>query len=69
MGHPMVRLAEKIDWAFLDGRFGSVCQPELHLVEGGGHMIHHTAPDRIVEAVDAVAARPAEKVTLNAAAE
>jgi transposase, IS5 family len=27
MGHPLVRLAEKIDWGFLDGRFGSVCQP------------------------------------------
>jgi len=27
MGHPMVRLAGKIDWTFLDGRFGSVCQP------------------------------------------
>ena len=27
MGHPLVRLAEKIDWRFLDGRFGSVCQP------------------------------------------
>ncbi len=27
LGHPLVRLAEKIDWKFLDGRFGSVCQP------------------------------------------
>jgi IS5 family transposase len=27
MGHPLVRLAEKIDWSFLDGRFSSVCQP------------------------------------------
>src|SRR6201997_1474488 len=27
MGHPLVRLAERIDWSFLDGRFGSVCQP------------------------------------------
>ena len=27
MGHPLVRLAEKIDWRFLDGRFSSVCQP------------------------------------------
>jgi len=27
MGHPLVRLAERIDWEFLDGRFGSVCQP------------------------------------------
>jgi transposase, IS5 family len=27
MGHPLVRLAEKIDWGFLEGRFGSVCQP------------------------------------------
>ena len=27
MGHPMVRLAEEIDWTFLDGRFSSVCQP------------------------------------------
>lgn len=26
MGHPLVRLAEKIDWGFLDGRFSSVCQ-------------------------------------------
>jgi transposase, IS5 family len=27
LGHPLVRLAQKIDWTFLDGRFGSVCQP------------------------------------------
>jgi len=27
MGHPLVQLAEKIDWTFLDGRFSSVCQP------------------------------------------
>jgi IS5 family transposase len=27
MGHPVVRLAERIDWEFLNGRFGSVCQP------------------------------------------
>jgi IS5 family transposase len=27
MGHPLVRLAGEIDWGFLDGRFGSVCQP------------------------------------------
>ena len=27
LGHPLVRLAEKIDWGFLDGRFGAVCQP------------------------------------------
>jgi transposase, IS5 family len=27
MGHPLVRLAGQIDWSFLDGRFGSVCQP------------------------------------------
>jgi transposase, IS5 family len=27
MGHPLVRLAQQIDWGFLDGRFGSVCQP------------------------------------------
>jgi transposase, IS5 family len=27
MGHPLVRLADQIDWTFLDGRFGSVCQP------------------------------------------
>jgi transposase, IS5 family len=26
MGHPLVRLAQQIDWGFLDGRFGSVCQ-------------------------------------------
>jgi IS5 family transposase len=25
MGHPLVRLAGKIDWDFLDGRFSSVC--------------------------------------------
>jgi IS5 family transposase len=24
MGHPLVRLAGKIDWGFLDGRFGEV---------------------------------------------
>ncbi len=27
MGHPLVRLAAQIDWQFLGGRFGSVCQP------------------------------------------
>jgi transposase, IS5 family len=27
MGPPLVRLAGKIDWHFLAGRFGSVCQP------------------------------------------
>lgn len=27
MGHPLVRLAQQIDWGFLDGRFGSVCEP------------------------------------------
>jgi transposase, IS5 family len=26
MSHPLVRLAAQIDWRFLDGRFGSVCQ-------------------------------------------
>jgi IS5 family transposase len=26
MGHPLVRLAQQIDWQFLDRRFGSVCQ-------------------------------------------
>ena len=26
LDHPLARLAEKIDWGFLDGRFGSVCQ-------------------------------------------
>jgi transposase, IS5 family len=26
LGHPLARLAEQIDWSFLDGRFGSVCQ-------------------------------------------
>ena len=31
MGHPLVELAGKIDWAFIDGRFGSVCR------EGPGH--------------------------------
>ena len=25
LGHPMVRLAQEIDWEFLSGRFGSVC--------------------------------------------
>jgi transposase, IS5 family len=25
LGHPLVRLAEKIDWGFLDARLGSVC--------------------------------------------
>ena len=25
LGHPLVRLAEEIDWDFLDGRFSSVC--------------------------------------------
>jgi IS5 family transposase len=27
MGHALVRLAQEIDWAFLDQRFGAVCQP------------------------------------------
>src|ERR1700730_5618685 len=27
LGHPLVRLAVEIDWAFLDGRFSAVCQP------------------------------------------
>jgi transposase, IS5 family len=27
MRHPLVRLAAQIDWTFLDGWFGSVCQP------------------------------------------
>jgi IS5 family transposase len=27
MGNALVRLAGEIDWGFLDGRFGSVCQP------------------------------------------
>jgi transposase, IS5 family len=26
MGHPLVQLAQQIDWQFLDGCFGSVCQ-------------------------------------------
>ena len=26
LGHPLVRLAEEIDWDFLDGRFSSVCR-------------------------------------------
>jgi IS5 family transposase len=26
-GHPLARLAEEIDWGFLDGRFRSVCRP------------------------------------------
>ena len=25
MGHPLVRLAEEIDWGFLERRFASVC--------------------------------------------
>lgn len=31
MSHPLVRLAEQIDWGFLDGRFSLVCQA------GSGH--------------------------------
>jgi IS5 family transposase len=27
MGHPLVQLAGRIDWSFLDQRFGSVCEP------------------------------------------
>src|SRR5215469_17128877 len=27
MGHPLVQLAGRIDWGFLDQRFGSVCEP------------------------------------------
>src|SRR6185437_5080452 len=26
LSHPLVKLAEKIDWGFLDARFASVCQ-------------------------------------------
>ena len=26
LGHPLVRLANEIDWAFIDGRFSAVCQ-------------------------------------------
>ncbi len=26
LGHPLVRLAQEIDWDFIDGRFSSVCQ-------------------------------------------
>src|SRR5262252_1109861 len=26
LSHPLVRLAQQIDWSFLEGRFGSVCQ-------------------------------------------
>jgi HAD superfamily hydrolase (TIGR01509 family) len=48
---------------------GALPHSTLHVVEGGGHMIHHTAPERIVEALDGLAARPAEKVSLDAAAE
>jgi pimeloyl-ACP methyl ester carboxylesterase len=38
---------------------------ELLVVEGGGHMIHHTAPHRIIEALHTAAARIAE-VSLDA---
>ena len=31
LDHPLVRLAQRIDWGFLDRRFASVCAP------GGGH--------------------------------
>jgi IS5 family transposase len=27
IGHPLVRLAEKIDWSFLDGRFSWCARP------------------------------------------
>jgi IS5 family transposase len=27
LGHPLVRLAQEIDWGFLDGRFAGVCTP------------------------------------------
>ena len=27
LGHPLVRLAQEIDWDFIDGRFASVCRP------------------------------------------
>lgn len=47
---------------------GELPTSDLCVVEGGGHMIHHTAPHRISEAVDRVAARAAE-VSLNAAEE
>jgi pimeloyl-ACP methyl ester carboxylesterase len=48
---------------------GELSHSELRVVEGGGHMIHHTAPHRIIDAVNGVAARAAEQVSLNAAAE
>lgn len=27
LGHPLVRLADRIDWGFLEERFGAVCRP------------------------------------------
>jgi transposase, IS5 family len=29
LGHPLARLANEIDWDFLDRRFSAVCQPGL----------------------------------------
>lgn len=38
---------------------GSVPGSELRILSGAGHMIHHTAPDMVVEAIDAAAHRAA----------
>jgi pimeloyl-ACP methyl ester carboxylesterase len=32
---------------------------ELRVVPGAGHMIHHTAPDEVMAAIESAAARPA----------
>ena len=35
---------------------GEVAGSRLEILRGGSHMIHHIAPERIVHAIDAVAA-------------
>ena len=35
---------------------GEVAGSRLEILRGGSHMVHHIAPERIVQAIDAVAA-------------
>jgi pimeloyl-ACP methyl ester carboxylesterase len=46
---------------------GEVPHSEMSVVAGGGHMIHHIAPHRVIEAIDRVAGRMAEQASLHAA--
>jgi len=41
-----------------------VADSELWLQPGVGHMVHYAVPDKVVEAVDAIAAKVGEPVYL-----